>query len=227
MVALGAKTKSAAIADLLRSRIHAGQLRPGTQLLQDDLASEFGTSATPVREAFGVLEAEGLVQRRPHRGVIVSLAHEVDDWERELTLDVRGILEMRAIEHIIREPDPEVLGLLRNSVEIGRRALEVERNYLQLRHSISDFHRALAVGLGSEFHTQILNQLSARTQFYPHALSHDHSARALGFHERLLDALVVGDRALAAEIWASHAHDNAQALDAVRGVGLESLDEDD
>src|SRR5690349_1021261 len=61
------------VADALRQEIITGQLAAGTRLRQNDIAQRFGVSSTPVREAFGLLQSEGLVQIDPHRGVTVFL----------------------------------------------------------------------------------------------------------------------------------------------------------
>jgi DNA-binding GntR family transcriptional regulator len=51
-----------------RDRILAGTYAPGSALRQDILASEFGTSKIPVREALVQLQSEGLVDIFPNRG---------------------------------------------------------------------------------------------------------------------------------------------------------------
>lgn len=56
----------------LAEDIVAGKLRPGTRLDEVEQAKRFGVSRTPVREAFRELAALGLVENRPHRGVIVT-----------------------------------------------------------------------------------------------------------------------------------------------------------
>ncbi len=66
-----ARTVAEEAANALREQIRTGQLQPGTPLRQSDIAEQFGVSITPVREAFGLLEREGLVQRTTHRGVVV------------------------------------------------------------------------------------------------------------------------------------------------------------
>lgn len=60
------------VADDLRRRILAGEIAEGTQLLQEQLAAEFGISKVPVREALYQLEAEGYVTQQFHRGAVVS-----------------------------------------------------------------------------------------------------------------------------------------------------------
>lgn len=51
-----------------RDRILAGTYAPGSALRQDILATEFGTSKIPVREALVQLQSEGLVDIFPNRG---------------------------------------------------------------------------------------------------------------------------------------------------------------
>ena len=52
--------------------IVTGELRPGEQVLQDALAERFGVSRVPLREALKILEGEGQVIYRPHRGYFVA-----------------------------------------------------------------------------------------------------------------------------------------------------------
>jgi DNA-binding GntR family transcriptional regulator len=52
----------------MRERILAGAYSPGSALRQDNLASEFGISKIPVREALVQLQSEGLVTIYPNRG---------------------------------------------------------------------------------------------------------------------------------------------------------------
>lgn len=68
----GKATKRDVIARRLRTMIESGDLARGARVHQDDLASRFNTSITPVREALRLLEAEGLLVSEPHRGVRVS-----------------------------------------------------------------------------------------------------------------------------------------------------------
>lgn len=57
----------------LAELIVAGEFRPGTRLDEIELARRFGTSRTPVREAFKALAAIGMVIDRPRRGAIVAM----------------------------------------------------------------------------------------------------------------------------------------------------------
>ena len=66
------------VAERLRSRIFAHELEPGAWVDEQAIASEFGISRTPLREALKVLAAEGLVQLRPRRGCYVAALSEQD-----------------------------------------------------------------------------------------------------------------------------------------------------
>ena len=53
---------------MITDRIIQGVFSPGTRLVEEHLAREFGISRPPIRESFGVLEREGLVTISPRRG---------------------------------------------------------------------------------------------------------------------------------------------------------------
>lgn len=57
------KALAGQIFDLLENRIISGQLNPGSSLVEEDMAAEFGFSRSPVREALARLERTMLVER--------------------------------------------------------------------------------------------------------------------------------------------------------------------
>lgn len=67
--------KSRSLALLLETEmermIMAGEIAPGDRINENQLALRFGTSRGPIREALRALEAGGLVELRPNRGVFV------------------------------------------------------------------------------------------------------------------------------------------------------------
>ena len=56
----------------IEEEIATGKLLPGTRLDEVDLATRFGVSRTPIREALRLLLGEGLVETRPQRGMVVA-----------------------------------------------------------------------------------------------------------------------------------------------------------
>jgi DNA-binding GntR family transcriptional regulator len=79
----------AAYERLLRA-IEEGELAPGSRLREAELAERFAISRTPVREALGRLEAQGLVAHEPHRGASVA---QLDYGQVSELYDMREVLE--------------------------------------------------------------------------------------------------------------------------------------
>ena len=76
------------ITSILRKAIYAGEYKGGDELSLTEIAARLGISRTPVREAFQVLESEGLITLRMNKGAVVN------------TIDrkfVRDIFEMRIL----------------------------------------------------------------------------------------------------------------------------------
>jgi DNA-binding GntR family transcriptional regulator len=59
------------LAASIQARVLSGEFASGSRLRQESLATEFGVSRTPVREALRKLEAAGIVQLEPRRGARV------------------------------------------------------------------------------------------------------------------------------------------------------------
>lgn len=84
------KTIASAAAEEIRRRIFNGEIEPGSQLRQEELAQQLGISRIPIREALLILENEALVKILPHRGaVVVRLSAD----EIEELFNMRMLLE--------------------------------------------------------------------------------------------------------------------------------------
>ena len=94
--AASAPTLADEIFSALSQRIVAGELAGGARLRQDEIAASFGASHVPVREAFRRLEAEGLVESLPRRGVRVA---SVDRHALYEVIEMRAALEALALRH--------------------------------------------------------------------------------------------------------------------------------
>jgi DNA-binding GntR family transcriptional regulator len=74
----------------LRNLILTGKIKPGTRMMEIELAEDMGVSRTPIREAIRKLEKEGLVVIEPRKGAYAS---EVSVKDMEDILEVRANLE--------------------------------------------------------------------------------------------------------------------------------------
>ena len=83
---------------LLRTDILTGVLRPGQHIIQESLASRYGVSRAPLREAMKIIEGEGQIIHSPHRGYFVT---ELDLANLREVYRLREILEREAIRAAI------------------------------------------------------------------------------------------------------------------------------
>lgn len=87
------KSNVALAAERLRAMIFSGELAPGTDHLETELAAMLDVSRTPIREALVMLDAQGLVEMRPRKGVRICPVSAQDMAE---IYDVLTELESRA-----------------------------------------------------------------------------------------------------------------------------------
>ena len=83
------------VAATLRKAILYGDIKPGQQLKQENIASQLGISRMPVREAMSQLENEGLIKNIPYKGCTVS-TFTADDIKE--IYQIRKVLEGYATE---------------------------------------------------------------------------------------------------------------------------------
>ena len=192
-------TKADVVADWIRTRILSGELTPGTSLQQEDIARQLDVSSTPVREAFLTLEAEGYVERRPHRGAVVT---QPPYGEIEEIREVRNAMDRLAVERICSSPDPDALAPLYEPMEESRRAMAAN-DALRWQRSAFDIHHALALASGSKAILDVSTILIARERrnvpVYEETMRRAHDS-----HEALLAALEARDRVRAVAALSEH-----------------------
>lgn len=90
------KTLREQIVSAIRTKILSGELTPGTRIIEQKLAEEFGSSRGPIREALRQLEQEGLVEYSRNVGCSAKKVSVNDAYEIYL---LRSSLETAAIRH--------------------------------------------------------------------------------------------------------------------------------
>lgn len=92
------------VAERLRTRIFAHELEPGEWIDEQAIASEYGISRTPLREALKVLAAEGLVTLKPRRGCYVT---ELTERDLDEIFPVMALLESQCTREAVEKMTPE------------------------------------------------------------------------------------------------------------------------
>jgi DNA-binding GntR family transcriptional regulator len=157
MTSVGARHRSLRdeTIDELRRLILDGILRPGEHLSEHSVSERLGVSRLPVREAFRRLEAEGLLEPLPRRGVRVI---ELDNDELAVVREIRVALELIAVRTTIAKDDEGTMALLRQILADGREAADDGDDERLIRLN-DEFHEIIAAGGGSRFLAETLRSV--------------------------------------------------------------------
>jgi DNA-binding GntR family transcriptional regulator len=207
-LALGRATLGDAIYVELRKRIVSLACRPGTMIFENVVASEFGVSRTPVRQAFARLASEELLQVLPQRGARVSQLTVRKVKEAQA---VREALEIAAFADVARrwderDPDCRLTAIEAEACIAAQKQAVARRDYLAFVGLDEDYHN-LILGLGGNTTLiAIVNQMRAhltRLRYLELQEAH-HEAEGIVWHERILSALRAGDVEATESLLRSH-----------------------
>jgi DNA-binding GntR family transcriptional regulator len=124
------------IEERLRSAILDGRLAPGRAVRQQELATLFGVSRMPVREALRQLEAQSLLQVVAHKGAVVAPLIGEDAVD---AYALRVILESEALRQSIPHLDAGDIALARSYIS----QLENETRHAEIGRLNRLFHMSL------------------------------------------------------------------------------------
>lgn len=185
------------VAGVLRARISAGQLPPGSKLSEQKLSEALGVSRNTLREAFTVLAGESVVQRIPNRGVYVA-APGPDD--------VREIYRVRRLI----EPAAVLWGDIDEAALTGLEAIMAKAQAARAAASVQgmadanqDLHKALVALSGSVSLNDLMEKVLAEMRLVFHAMG-----TTPDFHSHYVDRNV----ALVAQLRAGQRDEAAAGL---------------
>jgi DNA-binding GntR family transcriptional regulator len=192
-------TVGEAVADRLRRDIKRGSLPPGVRLRQREVAVRFGVSTTPVREAFQLLQAQGLLTIDPHKGAVVAVA-SIDELIE--MYEIRESLEGLAIEKAVPNLTADDLRLLGNLTKQMEQSAD-ELDWVDLN---MQFHMQMYKASERPRLCSMVERLRDTMSLYLEDLYTSTSLRkeALQDHRRILKACRRGDAIGAREALVSH-----------------------
>lgn len=189
-------------AEELRRALFDGELQPGTPLREVALAESLGVSRSTVREALGLLVAEGLADRVPHKGTQVRRLdpEQVRDVSiARRVIETAGVRSWAEAEESRREDLRQALGAysdLRSSdctvSQFTAAHLSVHRAFTGLTGS------SRLVALADSLHAEVRLALAEVDRARGNAAEQVHS------HSQLLDLLEAGDLDAASDELAAH-----------------------
>lgn len=146
--------------DALRQDIFGLVLDPGTQLVERDLATRFGVSKSPVRDALQRLAGEGLVIQSDYRGVTVR---EISFEEADEIYAFREVLEEMAVTLATPRLTDEDFIEAAHCLERSRQAMEFEDVPLVAQIN-RDFHAVFSKNCGNRPLHETLTNLQNRVR---------------------------------------------------------------
>lgn len=198
------------ITDQLRDHILHGRLPAHSPLRIDALATQFGVSHMPIREALRRLESEGLLTMAPNRGArVVEITPSFVADIFDLRTLIESFMTRRAAERMT-EADLQRLHAIEARYEAAAHLQDVAAALQANR----EFHTAINMSSGNrdgclilDRHWRLLTALWRGYGYPPNRFTH-----VMADHQMLLEAFAARDGEGAAAIAAAHSTRAKQAL---------------
>lgn len=156
------------VVDRLRSELErgqeAGELQPGSRLpTEREFADSLSVSRSSVRQALGVLEREGMINRHVGRGTFLNAADRRLAGAQDLMtspaeiMDTRLMIEPEVAVHAARNATPSDLTEIERCMRRGN-ACEA---YMEFEAWDAEFHRAIAVAVHNDLLLRMFDTMNA------------------------------------------------------------------
>ena len=201
----------------LKSQILRSEMRPGSVVIEGDLADQFGVSKTPIREALRLLVQDGWIEVMPRRGYLVRPIG-LDDLRQ--VYELRRILESGVIRKIIEKMNAATVADLRRLIASQAEAGDSLEDSIEASR---DFHLSLARLTGNGRLVRglaaLLDEVERLLRMLPELVTLMTSSSEIEAHVRLVDALEEHDADLAESLMMAHLADISRSLlDALGGI---------
>jgi GntR family transcriptional regulator of vanillate catabolism len=210
-------TRGLSVTQELRDKVLDGEFKPGSRLKEADLSERLGVSRTPVRNALGMLAAEGLVIHAPNSGFTVR-SFTVQDIEN--VYDCRAVLEglaaRSAAESGLSDTARGVLHRnLYDAAQVRGEAVwndDVRAKWSQLNE---EFHEVIFEASANLF----LSELISKTRAIPYLRKVKFDWHDLEFmmvssydHDEIFEAIIAGQGARTEHLAREHVYKAGQRL---------------
>jgi DNA-binding GntR family transcriptional regulator len=211
------KTLNQIVAEQLTDDIVVGDLEPGRKLSEPELATAYGVSRGPVREALRLLDGDGLVRIVPGKGATVAaLSREEIVETYDIRIELEGLGARIGMKHITR-PQIDRMGKI---LEGMKASIDSRVDWLKQN---DEFHMTLYEASGMAQLCDIVGKLMIKTR--PYQYSYLSSPKTmLGTHKEhipLYNAIRRSDIEMVEEITRSHLRRGADVIIGTASFGVD------
>jgi DNA-binding GntR family transcriptional regulator len=202
------KTLGEIVYQKIRNKIISLDLKPGEMIYENPIASEYGVSRTPVREAMNMLAQEGLIEIFPQRGARVAFLSVAKLQEAQF---VRESLEISVFFKVAevwdaskdnyKQAEEEIVLIIQNQKD----SIEIQ-DYLQFVRLDEDFHNTIINLSGNHTLLTIVKQMRDylnRLRYLELQEAH-HEKVAITQHEEIFKAIKNNDAMYTIELLKQH-----------------------
>lgn len=196
-------------AKVIRERIIEGVYAQGSRLTEEDLAGEFNISRACIRDAFLMLESEGMLRRERNKCTTV-LTLEPEDIEN--LFKFRLALELLAVETCIEKGCVPRERLEKCMKALDRALAKPKVNPLEFVEADLNFHEAIIQSAGNPYIETVFRSIKYQLMTLLFSLysryTEQFSGRGLGEHHRMIEYMAQGDTEKACSHLREHIRSN-------------------
>ncbi len=201
------------IADVVRERILKGEYEIGEKIKENQIATELRVSRTPIREAFKILENEGLIDYVPNRGCFAKgfTKQDVED-----IYAVREALEALALNWAVDRITEKEIAALEEQCDLMEFYTK-KKDRKKVLEMNSSFHDIIYASARSRFLAQVLRSYKEYIDKTRKSIFYEQSylESILVEHRAILDAIKDRDKERAAAAMTKHLMSSQKRAEAV------------
>ncbi len=173
------------VAQVLIEKILNGDIKGGSRLNEEHLKNEFGISRTPLREAFRILDKNGLVEVLPRKGVFVKSITKKDIQDNfPVRANLEGLAAALAYPNLTKtdiQQMEEALDLMRQSAQ--------KNDFYAYTGNHKDFHEIFIHSSRNAVLISMLNTLRMHTLWHRYTFQYYQQdfEESLALHQQILD----------------------------------------
>ncbi len=186
------------VASILRKAILTGEIKEGREITLEEISNQVGVSSMPVREAFQILDADGLIKLRHNKGAIVLGVNKKNICDH---YKVRALLESECASLSSRK-NTDISNIV-SIYEMSKKEIE-NGNFTDYSEYNQAFHVAIWEASDNEKMKSMLSSMWNGLSIGYKVTEEEYAKKSFNEHTQILNAIKNNDGSLARELMSEH-----------------------